>query len=269
LARRLFITSPSNARLKAVRRLGHSRSAGLILVEGGRAIRSALAGAVAVRELYVAPELCLGAEDAQLVAEAERRGARVVEVGAGAFRTLSRHRRPDGLLALADRPPTALARLALPAAPFVVVADGIERPGNLGTIARTACAAGADALVVADPCTDAFHPDVVRGSVGTVFRLPLAVTTSERAIAWLREREIRIVATTPAGSTPHRNATYAGRVGVVLGGERYGLSETWLEAADEQVAIPMPGPADSLNVAVAAGVVLIEAAAGRVGRDPG
>lgn len=263
MARRLFITSPSNARLRAVRKLGRARSRELILVEGGRAIRGALAGAVVVQELYVAPELFLGIEDAPLIADAERRGARVVEVGANAFATLSRDRRPDGLLALVERPATGLARLALPAAPFVVVAAGIERPGNLGTIVRTACAAGADALVVADACTDVFHRDVVRSSVGTVFRLPLAATTGERAIAWLRERGIRIVATTPAGSTPHRRACYAGRVAVVLGGERYGLSDAWLEAAAERVAIPMPGPADSLNVAVAAGVMLFEASSRR------
>jgi TrmH family RNA methyltransferase len=197
LARRLFITSPSNARLRAVRKLGRARSRELILVEGGRAIRGALAGAVVVQELYVAPELFLGTEDAPLIADAERRGARVVEVGANAFATLSRDRRPDGLLALVERPATGLARLALPAAPFVVVAAGIERPGNLGTIVRTACAAGADALVVADPCTDVFHRDVVRSSVGTVFRLPLAATTGERAIAWLR-------ASARSGSSPRR-----------------------------------------------------------------
>jgi RNA methyltransferase, TrmH family len=265
LARRLLITSPSNARLKAVRRLGHARSSELILVEGGRAIRAALAGAVRVRELYVAPELFLGSDDAPLIAGAERCGVRVLEVGADAFRTLSPHRRPDGLLALAERPATALARLALSAAPFVVVAAGIERPGNLGTIVRTACAAGTDALVVVDPCTDVFHPDVVRASVGTVFQVPLALTTTARAIAWLREREIGIVATTPAGSTPHRAARYTGSIAVVLGSERYGLSAAWLDAADEHVAIAMRGSADSLNVAVAAGVVLFEAAARRDG----
>jgi RNA methyltransferase, TrmH family len=263
LARRLFIASPSNAPLKAVRRLGRARSQQLILVEGGRAIRAAVAGRVPIRELYVAPELFLGSDDGPLIDEAERCGARVVEVGAETFRTLSPHRRPDGLLALAERPATTLARLALPASPLVVVTAGIERPGNLGTIVRTACAAGADALVVADRCTDVFHPEVVRGSVGTVFRVPLAVTTTARAIAWLREREIGIVATTPAGSTPHRAAGYTGSVAVVLGGERYGLSAAWLDAAVERVAIPTRGPADSLNVAVAAGVFLFEAASRR------
>ena len=248
-----------------MRRLARERSCDVVFADGGRALRAALEGGARVRELYVAPELLLGEDDRPLIADAESRGARVVEVVADAFESLSPKRRPDGLLALVERPPAALARLPVPVDPFIVVAAGIERPGNLGTIVRSACAAGADALLVADPCTDVFHRDVIRGSVGTIFRIPLAVTTAVRAIAWLRERGIRIVATTPAGSTPHRAATYEGGIAVVLGGERYGLSEAWLAAADERVAIPMRGPADSLNVAVAAGVILFEAAARRDG----
>src|SRR5262249_16704800 len=242
LARRLHIASSSNVRLKAVRRRARERSSDAVFVDGGRALRAALDGGVRVRELYAAPELMAGV-DWPLVVEAESRGARVVEVGAAAFLPLCRNRRPDGLLALVERPPTALARLVLPSEPLIVVTVGIERPGNLGTIVRSTCAAGADALLVADPCSDVFHRDAVRGSVGTIFRIPLAVTTGERAISWLRERGIRIVATTPAGSTPHRAATYDGAVAVVLGGERYGLPACWLEAADARVADPMPGPA--------------------------
>jgi len=225
-------------------------------------VRAALASKAYVRELYVSPGLLEESGDAELVEAAERRGAVVVELGAAAFASLT-DRRPDGLLAVVRRPPTALEDLDLPADPFLAVAVAIERPGNLGAIARTACAAGVDALLVADPRTDLFHRDAIRGSVGTVFRLPSATAASEDVLVWLRAREIPIVATTPAAATPYWAPPYAGAVAVALGGERHGLPEIWLEAAAERVAVPAHGPVDSLNVAVAAGVVLCEAARAR------
>jgi RNA methyltransferase, TrmH family len=260
MTRRLTIASRSNERLKAVRRLARHRSRDVVLVEGHRAVRCALDAGLEVRELYAAPELFLGAEDASLVARAELAGANVVELSAAAFRSAAGNVRPDGLLALVERPPTALARLHLRDAPLLVVADAIERPGNLGTLVRTGCAAGADALIVSDGCTDVFHPEVVRGSVGTLFHVPVAAATSERTIAWLRERDVRLVVATPSGSRTYSDADYRGAVAVVVGSERYGVSVAWLRAADVTVAIPMHAPADSLNVAVAAGVVLFEAA---------
>jgi TrmH family RNA methyltransferase len=263
VTRRLTIASTSNERLKAVRRLARKPSRELVLAEGHRTLRCALAAGLRVREVYAAPELFLGDDDAALVARAERDGARVLELGAAAFRSAAANMRPDGILALVERPPTALARLHLPGAALVVVADAIERPGNLGTIVRTACAAGADALVLSDARTDPFHRDVVRGSVGTVFQLPLAAATGERAIAWLREHDLRIVVATPEGVRPYWQPTYEGAIALVVGNERHGVGDAWLHAADQTVAIPMTPPADSLNVAVAAGVVLFEAARSR------
>jgi len=225
-------------------------------------VRAAIAAGADVQELYVSPDLVAGSRDADLVDAAERCGAVVVEVGAAAFASLT-ERRPDGLLAVVARPPTALETLDLPPAPFLAVAVAIERPGNLGAIARTACAAGVDALLVADPRTDVFHRDAIRGSVGAVFRLPCASASSGDVLAWLCAREIPIVATTPAAATPYWALPYAGAVAVALGGERHGLPDAWLEAAADRVAVPSHGPVDSLNVAVAAGVVLCEAARAR------
>jgi RNA methyltransferase, TrmH family len=225
-------------------------------------LRAAVDAGAAVLELYVSPELLAESRDADLVDAAERGGATVVELGAAAFASLT-ERRPDGLLAVIRRPPTALETLDLPPDPFLAVAVAIERPGNLGAIARTACAAGVDALLVADPRTDVFHRDAIRGSVGAVFRLPCACAASADLLAWLREHEIPIVATTPAAATPYWALPYAGAVAVALGGERHGLPDVWLEAAADHVAVPAHGPVDSLNVAVAAGVVLCEAARAR------
>jgi RNA methyltransferase, TrmH family len=259
LTRRLYIASSTNSRLQTVRRLARSGSGEVLVAEGARALRSALSAGARVREIYTAPRLYLGEQDAPLVAEAERLGARVLELEAAAFRSITRHARPDGLLALVERPPTRLDRFELPMCPLIVVAVGIERPGNLGTIIRTACAVGADHVVVADQCTDPFRREVVRSSVGTIFHVSLAATTSRHAIDWLHAHEVRIVAATPDAATAHWDASYDGAVAVVLGDERHGLPDGWLDAADETVAIPMTAPADSLNVGVAAGIVLFEA----------
>jgi RNA methyltransferase, TrmH family len=217
-----------------------------------------------VEQVYLAPDLVAGGRDADLVAAATRLRTDVVELSPEAFASLT-ERRPDGLLAVVRRPSTTLAAFEPPMEPFLAVAVAIERPGNLGAIARTACAAGADALIVADPRTDVFHRDAIRGSVGAVFRLPCLTASSEQALAWLRSHKIRLVATTPAGNAPYWAPSYEGAVAVALGSERHGLPHVWLDAADERIAVPAHGPVDSLNVAVAAGVVLCEAARRRLG----
>jgi TrmH family RNA methyltransferase len=254
--------SSANVRLKAVRRLARRGSRKLCLAEGARPVRAALAAGVPVHELYVAPDLLAGERDADLVATAEHHGAAIVELGVEAFASLT-NGRPDGLLAVVRRPSTELGSLAELRAPFLAVAVAIERPGNLGAIVRTACAAGVDALLVADPRTDVFHREAVRGSVGAVFRLRCVTARTGDALAWLREREIRLVAATPGARVPYWEPSYAGAVAVAFGGERHGLPPVWLEAASQQVSVPAHGPVDSLNVAVAAGVVLCEAARAR------
>ena len=262
MARRPLIVSSANVRLKAVRRLARRGSRELCLAEGARTVRAALAAGAAVEELFVAPALLAGGRDQDVVGAAERCGAEVLELGVEAFASLT-GRRPDGLLAVVRRPRTRLDLFEPPPDPLVAVAVAVERPGNLGAIARTACAAGADALLVVDRRTDAFHRDAIRGSIGAVFRLPCLTATTGGALAWLRERQIRIVATTPAAPTAYWATTYTGGVAVALGSERHGLPTAWLEAADERIAVPAHGPVDSLNVGVAAGVVLCEAARAR------
>lgn len=258
MTRHRFISSSSNPRLKAVRRLHgrRAREAGVFLVEGHRQVEAALASGARVRELFYAPELFLGDDDPLLVG----RNAHVaVELSRSAFLSLSGSARADGLLAVVERWPTELARLLDDE--LVVVTEGVERPGNLGTIMRTACAAGATALVVADARTDPFHPETVRASVGTLFRLPVHTASTEAAVERLSAG--RIVAATPNAPQSVWDVDLSGPLALVFGNERHGIGGAWLDAADELVAIPMPGPADSLNVAVAAGIVLYEAARAR------
>ena len=259
MTRRIAITSRSNERLKAVRRLRGARSEASVVVDGYRQLRSALDGGAHIVDVFAAPELYLGGDDEALVGRAEASGARVYELGREAFLSISLGVRPDGLLAVVVKPPTRIRGHAAPPGGLVVVADGIERPGNLGTLVRTACAAGADALVLSDGRTDLFHAEAVQAAVGALFHLPLAVAGAAEALAWVRSMGARVIVATPEAERPYSAAAYSGATAVVVGNERYGVSRVWRDAADDLVAIPMASGADSLNVAVAAGVILFEA----------
>jgi TrmH family RNA methyltransferase len=256
------ITSPANPRIKHLVRLRERRErdrSGLFLVEGYRELRRALEAGVEVTELYACPDLYLGENEGALVEAAARAGAEVVAVAEAPFRKASYRDRPEGLLGVAHQFPTGLERLAPGPDPLLLVVEAIEKPGNLGTMLRTAEAAGAAAVIVCDPATDPFNPNVVRASLGTLFSVPLAVADTPGTIRRLRALGIRTVATTPSTSRPHWEADLTGPVAVVVGSEQYGLSAAWLEAADLRVVIPMPGSVDSLNAAMAAGILLFEA----------
>jgi TrmH family RNA methyltransferase len=232
---------------------------GLFLIEGYRELRRALDGGVILAEMWRCPELYLGKNEEALVAAARARGAEILTVAEAPFRKASYRDRPEGLLAVARQFGTGLDRLDPGPTPLLLVVEGIEKPGNLGTMMRTAEAAGADALIVCDPTTDPFNPNVVRASLGTLFSLPLAVAETPAAAAWLLGRGICTAATTPSAAKPHWEADLTGAVAVVVGSEQYGLSAFWMQAATERVLIPMPGTVDSLNAAMAAGIVLFEA----------
>jgi len=264
------ITSPANPRIKHLVRLRERRErdqSGLFLIEGYRELSRALEGGVELTELYSCPSLYLGEHEGALVEAAIAAGAELVPVAESPFRKASYRDRPEGLLGVARQFPTGLERLQPGPDPLLLVVEAIEKPGNLGTMLRTAEAAGAAAVVVCDPATDPFNPNVVRASLGTLFSVPVVVGDTPGAIARLRALGIRTVATTPSASLAYWEADLTGPVAVVVGSEQYGLSATWLEAADLRVVIPMPGSVDSLNAAMAAGVVLFDAVRQRAAAD--
>jgi TrmH family RNA methyltransferase len=266
------ITSLQNPRLKELVKLRDRRArdeAGAFLVEGYREIRRALERGAALQTVYFAPEWYLGVNEPALLAEAEAAGATLCELSREAFAKVAYRERPDGLLAVAPQWRRTLAELALPADPFLLVVEAIEKPGNLGTILRSADAAGCHAVIVCDPVTDLFNPNVVRASTGVLFSVPCVVAGSADVLAWLREQRIRVVATTPAAATVYTRADLRGRLALVMGSEQYGLSEFWLRGADLPVRIPMAGQADSLNVAMATIIALFEAVRQRGEAAPG
>jgi len=256
------ITSLQNPRVKQLVKLrdrGARDAAGLFLIEGYREVKRALAAGVKPVEFYCGPEWYLGENEPALVAEARQAGAQVFELSKAVFAKASYRDRPDGLLAVAPQWKRALADLAPRTPPFLLVVEAIEKPGNLGTILRSADAAGVNAVIVCDPVTDIFNPNVVRSSTGVLFSMPVVVAPSAEVRAWLRAHGVRTVATTPAAKMLYTQADLRGPLALVMGSEQYGLSEFWLKGCDELVRIAMAGQADSLNVAMAAMIVLFEA----------
>ena len=256
------ITSLQNPRLKRLIRLRDRRSRdeeGAFLVEGYREVRRALERGAALSELYYSPDWFLGDNERALITQAEAAGAKPFEVSKEAFAKAAYRERPDGILAVAPQWSRSLSELRLGADPLILVVEAIEKPGNLGTILRGADAAGCAAVVVCDPVTDIFNPNVVRASTGVLFSVPCVVSDGKAVLAWLRSQGVRVVATTPAATAVYSDSNLRGPVAVVMGSEQFGLSEFWLKNADLPVRIPMAGQADSLNVAMAALVTLFEA----------
>ena len=262
------ITSLQNPRIKQLVRLRERRErdeAGVFLVEGYREILRALDRGAKPGELYVAPDWFLGENEPALIARAETAGARVFELTKDAFAKVAYRERPDGLLAVLPQWHTALADLPQKPVPFLLVVEAIEKPGNLGTILRSADAAGVDAVIVCDPVTDLFNPNVVRSSTGVLFSVPVAIATTEEVNAFLHGRGLRVVATTPAATSLYTQTPLTGPLALLMGSEQYGLSKYWLKHADACVRIPMAGQADSLNVAMATIITLFEAVRQRNG----
>lgn len=267
-----IITSVTNPRVKHLVKLRNRRerdASGVFLIEGYRELRRAVDSGLEIREVFVCPDLFLGENEEALVERAVAGGAEVVELGPEAFRKVSYRDRPEGLMGLADQFPTSLDRLTPSSNPLILVVESIEKPGNLGTMLRTADAARVDAVIVCEPTTDPFNPNVVRASLGCLFLVPLAVSSTPDALRWLAERGIATFATTPGAIVPHWQADLSGPAAVAVGSEQYGLTETWLHEAGMQIRIPMGGQVDSLNAAMAAGVVLFEAARQRAATNAG
>ncbi|HET7676776.1 MAG TPA: TrmH family RNA methyltransferase [Candidatus Limnocylindrales bacterium] len=257
----LRIESVHNERVLGVARLRDRRErerTGRIVINGAREVARALAGRVRIVEGFVAPELATS-DEARAAAAALVATGRVVEVSQAAFVRMAYGDRHDGVLAVAETPATGLAALELPPEPLVAVLEGVEKPGNLGAVLRSADGAGVDAVVLADPRTDPWNPNAIRASLGTIFHVPLAVAPGDEVRAWLAERRLAIVAARLEDAEPYSQVALAGPLAIVLGAESVGLSPAWLGPQVRGVRLPMLGIADSLNVSAAAAVLFYEA----------
>ncbi|MBP5511067.1 MAG: RNA methyltransferase [Kiritimatiellae bacterium] len=262
------ITSLANPKVKhcvKLRQRSHRDEFGQMLIEGYRECRRALDHRYRPQMLFFCEELYLKHENEPvLVAECEKLGAECFACSAKVFEKLAYRERPDGLLMVGPQPRLSLADLKLPSNALVLVAESIEKPGNLGTMLRSADAAGVAAVIVCDRCTDIYNPNVVRASTGTLFAIPVVEAGSGEALAFLRERGFSLLAATPHAEKLHFEVDLTRPVAIAVGTEQYGLSAKWMEAADLRVRIPMLGIADSLNVAAATTILLAEAVRQRI-----
>ncbi len=249
------ITSLQNERIKHLVKLREDRRQrhrdGLMIVEGRDEINLALAAGHKPRTLVTCPDLsgaALAAPDAEMLT-----------VTAPVFDKISYRDNPDGWMAVFPIPRQSLADLALTPAPLLIVAESVEKPGNLGAILRTADAAGVDALLVCDPRVDLYGPNVVRASRGTVFSVPSVEAGSTETYDFLKARGIRILAATPSATQAYTAEDMRGPVAITVGTEDEGLTDFWLERADARVLIPMVGKVNSLNVSIATALIVYEA----------
>ena len=238
---------------------------GEMIVEGFRECRRALDNGYKPRSIFHCPELYLKNEnEAQLVLDAERAGADVFTCSKAAFIKMAYKERPDGLLMTGPHVAKRLDDLELPPNALVIVTESIEKPGNLGTILRSADAAKVAAVIVCDRTTDIHNPNVVRASTGTMFSVPIVEASSDEALAWLKDRNFRILAATPHAEKLHFEVELTGNIAIALGAEQYGLTAKWMDGAELRVRIPMLGLADSLNVSAAATILVYEAVRQRI-----
>lgn len=253
------LTSAQNPKIKAMMHLREKKErdkTGLFLIEGYRELRRAADSGIRFESVFVCPELFLGTNEESLI---QQMNAPVFDLPSYLFEKVSYRDRPDGLIAVAHQMKLSLKNLNKKSPALYVVAEAIEKPGNLGTILRSSDGVGASGVIVCDRCTDIYNPNVVRASVGTLFTLPVLEASTSEVLAWLKENRIQIVAATPSADVQFTEAPLAGDVAIVVGTEQLGLTEQWLEAADIRVKIPMEGVADSLNVAMATTLLLYEA----------
>lgn len=249
------ITSLQNPRVKHLVKLREDKKQrqkdGVILVEGYDELTLALACGYKPITLLTAPEL---ASQTLTVPHAEN-----LILSRAVFEKISYRDNPDGLLGVFAMPTHTLADLTLSEVPLVIVAESVEKPGNLGAILRTADAAHVDAVLVCDPRVDVWNPNVIRASRGAVFAVPVVEVRSPEALSWLKEGKMRVLAATPSADTLYTSVKMTDPLAIAVGTEDEGLTDFWMQNADLRVKIPMAGKVNSLNVSIATALMTFEA----------
>jgi len=258
------ITSMKSERIKNVVELRDRKgrdATGRTLIDGIREIEVALKAKVPIEELFVCPEL-LGPRQEEIVrlaTETGRGAISVFETSPMVFTRLAFGERDEGVVAVARPAVTGILPLRVPKNPLIVVVEQVEKPGNLGAVLRTCDAAGVDAVVVCDPKTDIYNPNVIRSSLGAVFTVPIGVGSNAEAKLFLMTNGVKIVGTFPDARLPYQSHDFKTGSAIILGSEQMGLSPFWFKHSDVKVNVPMHGKVNSLNVSTTAAIVIYEA----------
>ena len=254
----IIISSTQNARVKRVlllqQKSSERRKTGLFVVEGRRELCHCIDAGMAVEEVFLCGELCRE--------ELPAHGGQTYEVTPEVYGRMAYRGSTEGVVAVVRQHSTTLADLVprlSDAPPLIVVLESVEKPGNLGAVLRSADAAGATAVIVCDPLTDLYNPNLIRASIGAFFSVPVVACTSEECIAFLKSHGIAIITAQLQDSSLYYATDMRRPVAIVMGTESWGLTQLWRQAADEHIRIPMLGRMDSLNVSVSAAILLFEA----------
>lgn len=258
------IVSPSNPKFKMAMKLSDRRGRQQqkrFLIDGLRETRYAMQSGIEVETLFISKQIA-----EQLPSEQQAAVGELTKSMAGSsyllasdlFQRLSYGQRHSHVIAVAREPNRSLSQLQLSSPAFVVIVEGVEKPGNLGAIARTVDAVGADALILANCLADAQNPNAIRASMGTILSQKVVACDTERLIPWLREKAIKVCAAWVENSESYNNVDFCESVAIVLGSEAQGLTSAWNEDGMQKISLPMHGTADSLNVSTTAAVLLYE-----------
>lgn len=252
------ITSTQNPKIKMLLELQAKSKArkqsGLFVVEGVREIEHCVCCGYEIHTLFVCPEIC-GTSAVEDLAQSPQ----IIEVSQQIYDKLAYRGGTEGMIAEVRAKAHSLEQLKLKENPVVMVLESVEKPGNLGAVLRSADAAGADAVIICDPLTDLYNPNLIRASIGAIFTVPVAACSSEEAIRFLKDRNFKILTAQLQDSHLYYDTDMTGPTAIVMGTESTGLSDLWRKAASAHIRIPMLGRLDSLNVSVSAAILLFEA----------
>lgn len=253
------ITSVQNPYIKSLVQLQEKaktrKQTGTFLIEGQREIMLAQKGGYVLETILFLPELISENDIRQLT----RQKVELIEISKEVYQKLAYRDTTEGILAIAKTKSLQLSDLKLSENPLVLVAEATEKPGNLGALLRTADAANLDAVIIANPKSDMYNPNVVRSSVGCLFTRQIATGSTAEVIAYLKENNIAVYCATLQDSTYYHTQDYTTPSALVVGTEATGLTEAWRNASTKNIIIPMQGEIDSMNVSVAAAILIFEA----------
>ena len=257
------ITSAQNPKIKNLLLLQEKsrarREQGLFVVEGRRELEHCLEAGYSVRTIFVCPEIAGQAGNDDVRHARPDRASQIIEIPEALYRKVAYRESTEGIIAEVEYKERTLSDLQLPENPLVMVLESVEKPGNLGAVLRSADAAGADAVLICDPLTDLYNPNLIRASIGAVFTVPTVACSSEDAIAFLQSRGIQILTAQLQDSSLYYDVDMRRGTALVMGTESTGLTDVWRRAASAHIRIPMLGRLDSLNVSVSAAILLFEA----------
>lgn len=271
-----ILTSAQNPKVKRLvalqQKSAERRREGLFVVEGQRELMHCIDSGMAIDTVFFCPSLMsdcnnAGSEKTQMdtINTLQANGTHAYEVNANIYNKVAYRGGTEGVIAIVKAPQKTLADLHLCPTPLIVVLESVEKPGNLGAILRSADAAGADAVIVCDPRTDLYNPNLIRSSIGAIFSVPCIACTSEECIAYLKAHGIQILTAQLQDSSLYYDTDMQRPTAIVMGTEATGLTPLWREAADAHIRIPMLGKLDSLNVSVSTAILLYEAVRQREG----